>query len=329
MVKMASGSFAMQFVSEEVASRVVSMAEAIEVIERMFREYGREEAEVFPVAQGHGPDAGTSFSIKSGLIRTSRTVGLKVGSYWPQNRTRGLPAHASTTLLLDPDTGYPQALVAASHLTCLRTAASDAVAVRHLSRKDSRTLALFGAGHQAWFELLAVREVRPIENVLVANRSSQAGEDFARRIRDELGLEARFADHREAVQAADIIVTITAAREALFEASLVRPGTHVSAMGADAPGKQELDPALVSRAALFADVVKQSVSIGEYEAAHKAGLVDAENVTSIGAVLNGASGRTSSQQITVYDSSGMALQDMAICSLALAKAAEAGLVRTV
>lgn len=319
----------MQFVSENVASRVVSMAEAIEVIERMFREYGREEAEVFPVAQGHGPDAGTSFSIKSGLIRTSRTVGLKVGSYWPQNRTRGLPAHASTTLLLDPETGYPKAMVAASHLTCLRTAASDAVAVRHLSRTDSRILALFGAGHQAWFELLAVCEVRPIETVLVANRSLKAGEDFARRIQDELGLEAHFTGHSEAAHNADIIVTVTAAREALFDASLVRPGTHVSAMGADAPGKQELDPSLFSRAALFADVVRQSLGIGEYEAAHKAGLVDAKSVTSIGAVLNGALGRTSPQQVTVYDSSGMALQDMAICSLALAKASDAGLVRTV
>ena len=318
----------MQFVSEEIAARIVSMAEAIEVIERMFREYGRDEAEVFPVAQGHGPDTGTSFSIKSGLNRSSRTVGLKVGSYWPQNRAHGLPAHASTTLLLDPDTGYPQALVAASHLTCLRTAASDAVAVRQLSRKNSRTLALFGAGHQAWFELLAVREVRPIDTVLVANRSRQAGENFARRIRDELGLRAQFADSREAVHDADIIVTVTAAREALFEAALVRPGTHVSAMGADAPGKQELDPALVAGASLFADVVKQSLVIGEYETAHKAGLVDAWRITSIGAVLNGAPGRTSAEQITVYDSSGMALQDIAICTLALSKAREKGLVQT-
>ena len=319
----------MQFVSEEVAARVVSMADAITAIEAMFREYGREMAEVFPVAQGHGPDAGTSFSIKSGLIRTDRVVGLKVGSYWPENRTRGLTAHASTTLLLDPETGYPKALVAASHLTSLRTAASDAVAVRQLSREDSRTLALVGAGHQAWFELLAVREVRPIKTVLVANRSPQAAERFARCIREELGLQAQAATMREAVEKADIIVTVTAAREALFEAGWVRPGTHVSAMGADAPGKQELDPALVSAASLFADVVRQSVTIGEYEAAHKAGLVDADRITPIGAVLNGAPGRTSPEQITVYDSSGMALQDLAICSLALAKASEAGLVQTV
>lgn len=319
----------MHFVSEEIAATVVSMAEAIEVVENMFREYGRGEAEVFPVAQGHGPDAGTSLSVKSGLIRPSRTVGLKVGTYWPQNRTHGLPAHASTTLLLDPATGYPLALVGASRLTCLRTAASDAVAVRHLAREDSQTLALFGAGHQAWFELLAVREVRPIQSVLVANRSTLAGEAFARRIREELGLEARFASPKEAVQAADIVVTVTAAREALFEASLVRPGTHISAMGADAPGKQELDPALVAKASLFADVVHQSLLIGEYEAAHKVGLVDAGRITSIGEVLNGSPGRTSAEQITVYDSSGMALQDLAICSLALARACEKGLAQTV
>lgn len=319
----------MLFVSEEVASKVVSMAEAIEVIETMFRQYGQGDAEVFPVAQGRGPDAGTSFSIKSGLILGSRTVGLKVGTYWPQNRSQGLPAHASSTLLLDPDTGYPLALVAASRLTCLRTAASDAVAVRHLSRQDSRTVALFGAGHQAWFELLALREVRPMETVLVVNRSPRAGKVFARRVQDELGLEAHVADGQEAVRNADIVVTVTAARERLFEAALVRPGTHVSAMGADAPGKQELDPLLMTRATLFADVVRQSLSIGEYEAAHKAGLVDEKNVTAIGAVLNGAPGRTSPHQITVYDSSGMALQDLAICSLALAKASEKGLAHTI
>lgn len=319
----------MKFVSEGVAGRVVSMAEAIEAVEAMFMEYGRGLAEVFPVAQGRGPEADTSFSVKSGLIAGSRKVGLKVGSYWPGNRARGLAAHASTTLLLNPDTGYPEALVAASHLTCLRTAASDAVAVRHLSRPDSRALALFGAGHQAWFELLAVREVRPIEKVLVVNRSAEAAAGFARRIGEELGLEAATASPERALAAADIVVTVTASREPLFEAGLVRPGTHVSAMGADQPGKQELDTALVAEAALFADVVAQSLSIGEFEAAHRAGLVDAGRVTPIGAVLNGAPGRTHDGQITVYDSSGMALQDIAVGDLALRKAEELGLVLTV
>jgi ornithine cyclodeaminase len=319
----------MLFVSEETAARVVSMADAIEAVEEMFTEYGRGEAEVFPVVLGSGPGADDRFSMKSGLMRARGVVGLKVGSYWPGNRARGLAAHASTVLLLDPETGYAKALVAASHLTALRTAAADAVAVRRLSRPESATLALFGAGHQAWFELLAVREVRPVTRVLVANRTSQGAEDFAARVRAELGLDCTAASAEEAAQQADIIVTATAAKGPLFEAAWVRPGTHISAMGADGQGKQELDPKLVAKAALFADVAAQSVTMGEYEAAFQAGLIGEDRITTMGAVLNGAPGRRSPDEITLFDSSGMALQDLAICSLALAKAQELGLAQSV
>jgi ornithine cyclodeaminase len=316
----------MRFVSEEAAGRVVSMKDAIGAIEAMFREYGRGEAKVFPVVLGHGPDPETRFSMKSGLLNTRRIVGLKVGSYWPGNRARGLQAHASTTLLLDPETGYASALVSATHLTALRTAASDAVAARQLSREDSSTLAIVGAGHQAWFELLAIREVRPIRRVLVANRSPEAAKALAARARAELGLDAAEAGVKEAVMRADIVVTITASRQPLFEAGWVRPGTHVSAMGADSEGKQELDPELVAQSALFADVVRQSVTVGEYQSAFRAGLIDEGRIVPIGAVLNGAPGRAAPEQITIYDSSGMALQDLAICSLALEKAVGLGLV---
>lgn len=109
----------------------------------------------------------------------------------------------------------------------------------------------------------------------------------------------------------------------------VRPGTHISAMGADAEGKQELDPARVASATLFADVVSQSITMGEYEAAYKAGLIDESRITPIGAVLNGTAGRASDDQVTIFDSSGMALQDIAICSLALEKAAELDLATNV
>lgn len=319
----------MLFVSEEVAKRVVSIDDAIETIDTMFREYGRGAAEVFPVVLGHGPAPATRFSMKSGLMQTRRVVGLKVGSYWPGNRVLGKEAHASTTLLLDPDTGYAYALVAASHLTALRTAAADAVAVRHLAREGSSTLAIVGAGHQAWFELLAIREVRPIKKVMVANRSRGTAESFAKRIRQELGLDAIAARPEEAVQCADIIVTVTAACEPLLDAGWVRPGTHISAMGADGEGKQELDPLLMVAASLFADVVQQSITVGEYEAAFKAGFIESDRITSLGDVLNGSPGRINDEQITIFDSSGMALQDLAICSLALNKAVEHGLVTTI
>lgn len=319
----------MLFVTEDVARRVVSMGDAIETIESMFREYGRGEAEVFPVVLGHGPDPATRFSMKSGLMQARGVVGLKVGSYWPGNRAQGKEAHASSTLLLDPGTGYAHALVAASHLTALRTAAADAAAVRQLARADSSTLAIIGAGHQAWFELLAIREVRPVSTVMIANRSREAAEAFADRIRHELELDALAVEVKEAVQRADIIVTVTAACGPLFEAGWTRPGTHVSAMGADGEGKQELDPQLVAKASLFADVVQQSISVGEYEAAFKAGCIERDRITTLGEVLNGAPGRTDEEQITIFDSSGMALQDLAICSLALAKAVERGLATSV
>ena len=319
----------MLYVSEETASSVVTMADAIEAIEGVFRDLGQGEAKVFPVVMGQGPKQGTSFSMKGGLLANRGVVGLKVGSYWPDNRKQGQKAHASTTLLLDPETGYAKALVGASHLTALRTAAADAVAVRHLARHNSSTLAIFGAGHQAWYELLAICEVRKIKKVLIANRSKEAAAVFARRITEELSLEAAAEDAADAAQLADIIVTATAAREPLFAAGLVRAGTHISAMGADGEGKQELDTALVAKAALFTDVVQQSITVGEYEAAFKAGLIGTERITPLGAVLNGQAGRASDKQITIFDSSGMALQDLAICSLALDKALHMGLAKEI
>lgn len=319
----------MLYVSEETAISVVTMADAIKAIEEVFYDIGRGEAKVFPVVMGHGLMQGTSFSMKSGLLTNRGVVGLKVGSYWPDNRKQGQKAHASTTLLLDPDTGYARALVGASHMTALRTAAADAVAVRHLSRHDSSTLAIFGAGHQAWYELLAICEVRKIEKVFIINRSKETAEAFARRIREDLSIEAAAAEAPEALQQADIIVTVTAAHEALFPAGLVRAGAHISAMGADGEGKQELDPALLAKAELFADVVQQSITVGEYEKAFKTGMIDKERITPLGAVLNGQTGRASDQQITVFDSSGMALQDIAICALALEKALGLGLAKKI
>jgi ornithine cyclodeaminase len=319
----------MLYVSEETAKAVVTMADAIETMEGVFCEIGRGDAKVFPVVMGHGPKQGTSFSMKSGLLTNRGVLGLKVGSYWPENRKQGYKAHASTTLLLDSETGYAKALVGASHMTALRTAAADAVAVRHLSRPDCATLAIFGAGHQAWYELLAICEVRKIRHVFVTNRSKEAAAAFAKRIREELSLEANAVDAPDAVQHADIIVTVTAAREPLFSAGLVRAGTHISAMGADGEGKQELDPALFAKANLFADVVEQSITVGEYEKAFKTGLIDKERITPLGAVLNGRAGRTNDQQITVFDSSGMALQDIAICALALEKARSMGMAKEI
>lgn len=305
----------MKVVTEAQARELITLEQAIELMQTVFLALDRQEAEVFPVVLGHGSDASTRFSMKGGLIRSTGAVGLKVGTYWPGNRARGLESHGSTTLLLDDETGAPRAVVGASHLTALRTAAADGVAVRALARPEASSLGLVGAGHQAWFEMLAVIAVRPIQTVRVWSRTVATAEAFAARARHETGLDVRACDLCAVVEGADVLVTATAASQALVRRQWVRPGTHLSAMGADARGKQELDAALMPKARLFADDVEQSVTIGEFEAAHEGGLVGRDAVTSIGAVLAGkAPGRLASQDITVFDSSGLALQDLAIAA---------------
>lgn len=309
-------------VSETVAKRLVTLKDAIALTEAMFVSLDRGDSLLFPAVRGHGSRPGTRFGVKAAYDAPRRSPGLKVGTYWPGNAARGLGNHGSTTLLLDDDTGLPRALIAATHLTALRTAASDAVAVKYLSRRDASVLAVVGTGHQAYWDALAIAEVRSLSSVLVTGRDAQAAEALASRLR-AANLPAASCDLKSALARADLISTVTAAREPLFAAGDVRPGTHVSAMGADGPGKQELDPDLAARALLWADMPSQSVAMGEFQHTPPA---TAARIQPIGGLIAGRLlGRSSAQEITLYDSSGIALQDLVIGAFALERAQAEGL----
>jgi len=261
----------------------------------------------FPVVIGHSSVPHNRFTLKSGSA--GDLVGVKVGSFWPGNTD--LPRHSSTIVLLDPATGRLRAVVEAAAANAYRTAAADALAVETLARNDSRTLTVIGTGHQALHEVRAVSRVRPIERVLVVGRRAGAAREFAAEVIARTGLAAEPVDAQAGVSAADVLVTATTAREPLFDATWVRPGTHVSAMGADGPGKQELPVALYERASLFCDLPGQSSTIGEFQ--HTSTVPVA-----LGAVLAGtAAGRTSDEDVTVFDSSGFALQDLTLAAALL------------
>lgn len=297
---------------------------AISAVEGAFLALERGEADLMPVVIGAGFGEGQAWSLKSARDSAGRRIGCKFGSYWPANTAKGLPAHASTVLLLDPETGYVRAVVEASWLTAIRTAAADAVGVKHLARADATTLAIVGAGHQAWHDMAAICRVRAISSILVTARDAARAEAFAARARAE-GFPAEPTTLRDALHAADIVATVTPARAPLFDATMIRPGTHISAMGADASGKQELPLELLRDASLFADSVAQATSIGEYEAVVRSGLRRADDIASIGAVIAGRNpGRSRRDEITVFDSSGLAVQDLAICGLAVDRAAREG-----
>lgn len=257
----------------------------------------------FPVVLGHGSSAINRFTIKAAA--TTELAGLKVGSYWPGNRDRGLERHSSLILLFDQETGRIGVAIEAGLVNAYRTAAADAVAADALARRDAATLALFGSGHQAQYECMALARVRPLRQVLIVARNTHRAESMASALR-QLGLEAEITGAQHACEAADIIVTATPARAPLFAADWVRPGTHIASMGSDARGKQELPPELFRRATLFCDLADQARSIGEFQHAASDAVI-----TPLGEVLSGRHpGRGSKDEITIFDSSGLSLQDL-------------------
>lgn len=307
----------MRFISEAQSSALITHELALGAVREALIAAGAEGSHIFPAVIAHGSVPSNTFSVKAGA--TAELAGLKIGSYWPGNLGNGIPCHNSTILLIDQGTGRIEAVIEAGQVNAYRTAAADALAVDLLARKESGTLSIFGAGHQAEYECRAIARVRSIERVLVVARTKARGEAFAARLGLH-GLVATVAGAKDACEAADIIVTATPSHAPLFEAGWVKPGTHISSMGSDAKGKQELPPALLERADLFCDLPQQSIRIGEFQ--HIAQLIAANaiSLTAIGDVLTGkAEGRRSAEAITVFDSSGIALQDLYVGRMLLAR----------
>lgn len=299
----------MRYIAEAQSAAIVSHEMAFEAVREALIAAATPSAKVFPAVIAHGSDPGNRFSVKAGV--TAELAGVKMGFNWPANKKRGLPSHNSVTVLFDQESGGIAAVVEAGVVNAYRTSAADAVATDLLARRDARILAVFGAGNQAGYECLAVARIRPIEKVLVVTRDPEGeGAPFIERLARG-GLKAELAAAQQACEEADIVITATPSTAPLFDASWIRPGTHVSCMGADSRGKQELPVALLERAQLFCDLPSQSTTIGELQHVAEAILQKRINVTAIGDVLRGASdGRRDDAAITVFDSSGIALQDL-------------------
>ena len=293
----------MILITEAESSAIVTPELAFAAVREAFIAAVVPGAASFPVVIGHGSDPQNRFTIKS--ASGAELAGLKVGAYFPTNDARGLPRHASTIVLIDQTTGRIGALVEGSAVNCYRTAAADAVATDALARPDAEVLTLFGTGHQAAYEAQAIARIRKLSRVLVVGRDPARTEAFAQKLRSS-NLPAEAAEAETAVRAADIIATATTATAPLFEAAWVQPGTHISSMGSDSQGKQELPPDVFRDARLFCDLPEQSVRIGEFQHAGPAA-----TPTAIGSVLSGdALGRGHASEITIFDSSGISLQDL-------------------
>lgn len=317
----------MLIISEQDARALVSVEEAIAAVEKSFAAMACGVARNYPVVRELVGYQDAVFGVKTGCDTSAPILGLKAGGYWPHNLAKGLTNHQSSTVLFDPETGRASALVSANYLTGVRTGAASAIATKYLSRPDSSVLGIIGTGVQSAYQLRATLAVRPIRKVYAWDPSPENLVTFGRTVA-ELGLAYAPQTDCQAVAAnADILITVTPSQQALVEKSWVRPGTHISAMGADTKGKQELDPALVASAALFVDEAAQAITIGECQHAFNAGLITERSFRgSIGAVIAGlCEGRRNAQEITLFDGTGVALQDLVVADLAVRLAAERGL----
>jgi len=273
----------------------------------------RDDAYNFPVLREALGD-GRQYGFKSGLDRASGMLGVKAGGYFPGNAEKGITNHQSSVFLFDPDTGRPTAMVGGNLLTALRTAAASAISIDRLARKDARVLGMVGAGHQAGFQLRAAAKVRKFDRVVAWNLHPDMLPNLGK-VAEELGLPFQAVSLEELGAAADVIITITSSPAASVMNAHIRPGTHLACMGTDTKGKQEVEPALVARATVFTDEIAQAITIGECQHAIADGTLSESDITEIGAVINGTSpGRQSAEEVTLFDGTGVGLQDLAVAS---------------
>lgn len=296
-----------------VHSGYPSYAEVNSAVETAFAEHGRGGVQMPPKVYvtfvGNG-----DFRTMPAYLPALGIAGVKVVNVHPHNRARGLPTVMALTIIIDVETGAPRAIINATELTAMRTGAAGAVAARYLAPRQSVSLGVVGAGRQAEALVEAMAAALTIEEVFVWSRTEKSAEAFAARYSD---YNARSVPIERACDC-DVLTTMTPSTEPLVMADWVHEGTHINAIGADAPGKQELDPLLLLKAEVFVDDPSQAIHSGEINVPVSTGHFDPGRIAgTLGEVVIGKKRRSSPDAITVFDSTGLAIQDLAIAVLVL------------
>jgi alanine dehydrogenase len=306
---------------------LLTLEECIEAVERAFRLYGEGKAVPPAVLSMHTERGG--FHIKAGILSLSgEYFGAKVNGNFPGNPDRfGLPTIQGLIVLCDAERGTPLAVLDSRDITTLRTGAATAIAAKYLARSDSQVVTICGCGNQGRVQLRALTRARQIRSAFAHDINKEQALRFAK----ELTLELKIAvtsttDLGSAVRQSDICLTCTPSREPLLGPDDVRPGTFIAAIGADSPHKQEIDSGLMAKCKIVCDIVEQCAIMGDLHHALEAGVVTLTDVhAELGAIVAGREpGRESDEEIIVFDSTGMALQDVAAAAMLFEKAERQG-----
>jgi alanine dehydrogenase len=300
--------------NKDDVEKLLTMDQVLAAVKRAFVLHSESKGRVFPVVREQLSTGGI-FGIKSGDVQTEGLLGFKAAGFWPSNRTLGGEPHQATVMLIDPSTGRPVCVIDGNAITTLRTGAAGGLGLQNLARSDSERLCVFGTGTQARIQVTFALHMMPgLKSLSYVTVNGQPDAAF----------EALFADRcttghaisaDDAVAQSDIVITATPGGGPLFNADAVRPGTHINCVGADTKGKRELPAGMLARARVFVDDQVQASQIGELQWSP-----DLPNVE-LGAILGGAEQvARRSEDITIFDMTGLALQDLTVSRMLLDRA---------
>lgn len=316
---------------------LLSMDEVMEVVEYAFREKALGRVKMPPKTYLFYGEYGGDLRVMPSYVEGIDVSAVKVVGVNPNNPSRyGLPTVMATIILLDPKSRAPLAIMGGTWITAMRTGAAGGVAAKYLARKNSKTIGLVGAGTQARTQLMALLTLYgSLEEVRVYDINQSARESYVSEMKNTYGDRIKkifpVEEVKDAVKGADIVVTTTPSRKPLVMNEWVEEGTHFNCIGADAPGKEELDPSILKRSKIVVDDWEQASHSGEINIPLSRGLITRENVwAEIGEVVAGLKeGRTRPDEITVFTSTGLAIQDAVTAQIAYKKALEKGIGKTI
>lgn len=297
---------------------LLKMPEVITVVEQAFRDWTEGKGSM-PAKAYLLVDDGDFRAMPAAL---PEAAGVKWVNVHPQNPSRGLPTIMAVMIFNDPQTGYPLAVMDATDITAYRTGATAAIASKYLARQDSHTLGIIGAGRQAYTQIEAHVQLFSLNLIRVYDRSGEAAQKLISSF-PELPLKECSL---EETAGCDIVCTLTPTRVPFVKKEWIAPGTHINAVGADAEGKEELEPVILKEAPVVVDDLRQASAAGEINVPISKGIFSTNEVYgTLGEIIVGNKpGRKDRYTTTVFDSTGVAIEDLAVAKLIYGKAKKSG-----
>ena len=296
---------------------ISAMDKVMEKVEKAFKEYGKGNAQMPPKQYLFFKQYNGDLRIMPAYIPSFGFASTKIVNVHPDNPKQGLDTVMAIIVLNDPSNGLPVAVMSATHITRMRTGAVAGVATKYLARKDSEILAVIGAGAQAMFQIASVVQASSIRSIMIYDIDVKKAMKLGKIANQMFGINCKVMKKVKEVREADIVCSVTPVRKPIIKAEWIKPGTHINAIGADAPGKQEYEIDVLKNAKIVVDGIEQASHAGEINVAWRKGIIGKDDIyAELGQIVAGIKkGRKSSNEITLFDSTGLAIQDLAAAVL--------------